>query len=65
MSGKTSYNLDGKSINDEEFTLKRITDIKVQKNQKFRIWDGEDLVDKWEFNNHGKHCVLVDFIYDK
>lgn len=59
-----SYEFPGKGLNDDELVLTSTSPLKVEKGQKLRIWYGEDLLDVWESDNSGTHCVQTDLIYE-
>ena len=53
------YQLPGFDHNSPEIELSLSSPIGVRAGQEFRIWYGEDLYNKDDFDNHGKSCVDV------
>ena len=53
------YQLPGFDHNSPEIELSLSSPIGVRAGQEFRIWYGEDLYNKDDYDNHGKSCVDV------
>ena len=59
------YQLPGFDHNSPEIELSLSSPIGVRAGQEFRIWYGEDLYNKEDYDNHGKSCVDVYGFYKK
>jgi len=41
------------------FTANPLYPVKVYRYQELRVWYGEDLLGRTEYDNHGKHCIEI------
>ena len=55
------YHFPGFTYNDDLLIFNhKFKAMNVVENEVFQIWYGEDLKDRYESDNEGKHCVDVD-----